>query len=123
MKCRNFIESFSHALDGIVHTINNERNMKIHIVAAFLVICAGVVFKISAVEYALIFLAIGLVIVSEIVNTAVEIVVDMLAKGFDAKAKIAKDVAAGSSLMASFIAILIGISIFGWRLLEWIKLL
>jgi len=121
MKCRSLAESFSHAIDGVVHTIRNERNMIIHISAAIIVVIVSAAFKISAIEFALVFLAIGLVLVSEILNTAIEAVVDMMVKEYREEARIAKDVAAGASFIAALIAVLIGINVFGWRVLEWIK--
>ena len=123
MKCRSLAESFSHAIDGVVYTIRNERNMRIHISAAIIVVIVSAVFKISAIEFALVFLAIGLVLVSEIVNTAIEAVVDMMVKEYREEARIAKDVAAGASFIAALIAVLIGINVFGWRVLEWIRML
>lgn len=121
MKCRSLAESFSHAFDGVIHTIRNERNMKIHMAATVIVIIAGAVFKISAVEFSMVFLAIGLVLVGEVVNTAIETVVDMVAREYSEEAKVAKDVAAGASFIAAIIAVLVGINVFGWRFFEWIK--
>lgn len=121
MKCKSVAESFSHALDGVLHAIHTERNMKIHLSVAFVVIFAGIFFKITPVEFLLIIFSIGLVLVSEMINTAIEVVLDMLYKEFNPDAKIAKDVAAGAPFIAAFISLVIGVCIFGWRILEWIS--
>jgi diacylglycerol kinase len=120
MKNRNLLESFSHALDGIGHTIRNERNMRIHLVAAVLAICAAIIFKVSAIEYVMIFIAIGLVLICEIINTIVELIFDVLYKDYNENAKLAKDMAAGATLIAALLAVVVGIFIFGWRVMEWI---
>jgi len=120
MKNRNFAESFSHALDGIEHTLRNERNMKIHLVAAALAIFAAIFFKISAIEYVMVFMTIGLVLICEILNTIVELIFDVLYKDYNKNAKLAKDMAAGATLIAALVAVTVGICIFGWRVMEWI---
>lgn len=120
MKNRNLLESFSHALDGIGHTIRTERNMKIHLVAAVLAICAAIFFRISVIEYVMVFIAIGLVLICEILNTIVELIFDVLYKDYNKNAKLAKDMAAGATLLAALMAVIVGICIFGWRVLEWI---
>lgn len=120
MKNKNFLQSFSHALEGIAHTIKNERNMRFHILASILVIIAGILFRLSFTEFAVLFFAIGLVIASEMANTMVERIIDILYKSYDENAKIIKDVAAGMVAVSALTAALVGFCLFGGRIIQWI---
>ena len=101
------------AITGVLTAFKEERNMRKHLVSAILASLAGLVFQISAIEWLFLLLAIFLVIILEIVNSAIENVVD-LASGyhFSMLAKNAKDMAAGAVLVASGYAVLTGLIIF-----------
>ncbi len=116
MKNRNFKQSFQNAFNGIIYTVRNERNMKVHSIIAAIVILLGLAFKLNLIEWSCIIISIGLVLVSELLNTAVEIIVDILFEGYDEKAKIMKDIAAGAVFLASIVAFGIGILIFGMKI-------
>ena len=114
-------ESFGYAFEGIWTGIRNERNMKIHCLAIIFVTLAGTLFQLSAVECCICLLLFGLVAALELVNTAVEAVVDLVTEEKKPLAKIAKDTAAGAVLFAAIITVLIGSIIFlpfGLALLE-----
>ena len=96
-------ESFGYAFEGIWTGIRNERNMKIHCLAIIFVTLAGTLFQISAVEWCICLLLFGLVAALELVNTAVEAVVDLVTEEKKPLAKIAKDTAAGAVLFAAII--------------------
>ena len=89
--------SFGYAFQGIFTCVRKERNMKIHCVAAVLVVIAGVILKISAIEWCICLVLFGLVMALEHVNTAVEAVVDMVTEEYHPLAKVAKDTAAHCS--------------------------
>lgn len=91
--------SFGYAFQGIFTCVRKERNMKIHCVAAVLVVIAGVILKISAIEWCICMVLFGLVMALEHVNTAVEAVVDMVTEEYHPLAKVAKDTAAGAVLL------------------------
>lgn len=93
--------SFGYAFQGIFTCVRKERNMKIHCVAAVLVVIAGVILKISAIEWCICMVLFGLVMALEHVNTAVEAVVDMVTEEYHPLAKVAKDTAAGAVLIAA----------------------
>ena len=105
-------ESFGYAFEGIWTGIRNERNMKIHCLAIIFVTLAGTMFQISAVEWCICLLLFGLVAALELVNTAVEAVVDLVTEEKKPLAKIAKDTAAGAVLFAAIISVIIGCIIF-----------
>lgn len=112
MKKGKLINSFQYALAGIFFAARHERNVQIHFLAAFCVISAGFYFHITAVEWLILLLTIGIVISLEMVNTAIEKTVDLVTEEFQSLAKIAKDVAAGGVLFFSCIAVIIGAIIF-----------
>lgn len=112
-KNRDVISSLEFALTGIFTAIKEERNMRNHALSAILVVLAGFVFQVSVVEWLFLLLSIFLVITLEIINSAIENVVDLASDyHFSMLAKNAKDMAAGAVLMMSFFAVLVGLIIF-----------
>ena len=105
-------ESFGYAFEGIWTGIRKERNMKIHCLAIILVTLAGTFFNITAMQWCICLLLFALVASLELVNTAVEAVVDLVTEEKKPLAKIAKDTAAGAVLFAAIISVIIGCIIF-----------
>lgn len=112
MNKKKLIKSFKYGIEGIVVGIKTEQNMKIHIVIMMLVIIFGVVLKISKIEWIICIILFGFVISLELVNTAIENTVDLVTLESNPKAKVAKDVAAGSVLIAAITSAIIGLMIF-----------
>ena len=113
-------KSFGYAFEGIFAVIKKERNMQIHCCMMVLVILAGLFFQISAVEWCICLVLFGLIMSLELVNTAVESVVDLVTEERRPLAKLAKDAAAGAVLIASIMAAVAGLIIFlpkGWEFL------
>lgn len=104
--------SFGYAFEGIFSGIRKERNMKIHCIAVICVVIAGVIFKISCIEWCLCLILFGMILSLELVNTAMEAVVDLVTEEHRPLAKLAKDTAAGAVLIAAIMAALVGILIF-----------
>lgn len=117
-KEKPLLKTLSYGFNGILYTLKYERNMVIHFLVMILVIIAGIVFKITFVEWGVCFVLFALVLSLELMNTALENVVDLVTEEKKAKAKVAKDAAAGAVLVAAIFAVIIGISIFLPRLLE-----
>ena len=107
-----FLHSFAFAISGILHAVRNERNMKIHSVVAIIVIILSWFYHLSAMEWMFIFFAICGVLALELVNTAIERVVDLVTNDFHPLAKQAKDVAAGAVLLYAILSVVIGCIIF-----------
>ncbi|KYP81073.1 diacylglycerol kinase family protein [Ferroacidibacillus organovorans] len=101
MSVRTLVNSFRYALEGLAHALATQRNMRIHFIAAFAVIVLCVFVRVSISEIMSVLFAISLVICLELVNTAVEHVVDHLTKERHPAAKIAKDVAAAAVFIAA----------------------
>lgn len=109
---KSILKSFKYAIEGIFTGIKEERNMKIHIFIMILVIVFGIVLKISQIEWIICIIQFGFVISLELVNTAIESTVDLITLEKSPQAKIAKDVAAGSVLIAAITSAIIGLIIF-----------
>ena len=105
-------ESFRYTVEGIWTGICNERNMKIHCLAIIFVTLAGTLFQITATQWCICLLLFALVAALELVNTAIEAVVDLVTEEKKPLAKIAKDTAAGAVLFAAIISVIIGCIIF-----------
>ncbi|MNZ68339.1 Undecaprenol kinase [compost metagenome] len=117
---RRFFYSLMAAWAGIAFSIRNERHMRIHMAAAAVVCLLGLLLGLTLTEWAVILLAIGGVVCTEMINTAIEQAVNLASPEFHPIAKIAKDVAAGAVLIAAFLAAAIGLLILGpplWHLL------
>lgn len=112
-----FVRSFAFAGQGVWHVVRTQRNMRVHLLAAAAAVAAGLVLRISAVDWACVLAAIGLVLTAEALNTVVEALVDLCTDEFHPLAKIAKDAAAGAVLIASAAAAGVGIAVFLPRLL------
>ena len=97
----NLLHSFNWAFEGVVHALRSERNMWIHFGVAVLVLVAALFFSLSRLEVIALFVAISFVLITEMINTAIEHVVDIATDEHDPRAKIAKDVAAGAVLVAT----------------------
>lgn len=106
------LRGFEDALNGILYTLYSQRNFQIHVITAVSVICLGLFFKISTLEWYLLSFSIALVVITEIINTAIEITVDLITKKRKARAMLAKDIAAGAVLLSAIHAIIIGYIIF-----------
>ena len=112
-KNRDVISSLEFALTGIFTAFKEEKNMRSPVLSALAAIIAGLIFRISATEWLFLLLSIFLVIAFEIMNSAVENVVDLASDyHFSMRAKNAKDMAAGAVLVVSGFAVITGLIIF-----------
>ncbi|SKA85950.1 diacylglycerol kinase (ATP) [Caloramator quimbayensis] len=116
MKIKKITDSFNNAIEGIIYTVRTQRNMKIHFVIAILVLLLSLFFDFSKSEILILFLTITLVIVLEMINTAIEATIDVIANYYHPLAKIAKNVAAGAVLIAAINSVVVGYLLFFERL-------
>lgn len=105
-------KSFGYAFEGIAAVIKRERNMKIHCCAMILVVMAGTILQIPSWKWCICFCLFGLVMALEMVNTAVEAVVDFVTEERKPLAKLAKDAAAGAVLIAAIMSVAAGLIMF-----------
>ncbi len=116
-KSKNVISSFKYAFQGMFSALKTERNLKIHVTIMILVIIAGIVLKISKIEWIICIILFGLVIGGEMLNSAIETVVDIAMPDINPKAKFAKDAAAGAVLVFAIASAIIGFMIFGPKII------
>jgi diacylglycerol kinase len=107
-----FIKSFFYAFKGIRASLEEQRNLKVQSLVALITIGAGFYFEISSIEWCLVLMMIGIVIGLEMLNTAIEDLVDLVTTEWKPLAGKVKDMAAGAVLIASIIAVIVGLIIF-----------
>jgi undecaprenol kinase/diacylglycerol kinase (ATP) len=116
-----FVAGFGYAFHGLWWTLRTQRNMRVHALAALLVTLAGFFLHVSAVEFAMLYVAITGVVIAEMFNTVCELCVDLASPEYHPLARIAKDVAAGAVLLSALLAVVIGVFVLGphlWTLLK-----
>jgi diacylglycerol kinase (ATP) len=109
---RNPLSGFKYAQEGILHCFRTQPHMRIHFFTLVAVLISGLLLKLDSRDMLALIFAITLVIVAEMVNTAIEKIVDMVTETYSPAAKLAKDVAAGAVLIAAMNAIIAGVLIF-----------
>jgi undecaprenol kinase len=106
------LKSFSHALSGISLTVIQERNMRIHVFVAVMVIAASFWFSLNPLEWLFVLLCIGGMFALEMMNTAIEKVVNLVTMELHPLAKQAKDIAAGAVFIYAILSVVVGLIIF-----------
>lgn len=106
-------KSFSHAGRGLLVFIKTTHNAWIHIVVLVIVIVLGLYFKITNNEWIALIIVSGFILVSEAVNTAIEIDIDLTSPEYHPYARDTKDVAAGAVLISAVTAVIVGVLVFG----------
>lgn len=117
-KNKNFFLALKNALNGIKYVFVNEKNLKIQLLIGIIVVLFGLLLKISLIEWGIVVTIIFMVFFSEIVNTAIENVVDMITIEYSEKAKIAKDISAGGVTLVAITSVIIGLIIFLPKILK-----
>lgn len=112
LKLYGLSDSFNYAVEGLVHALKTQRNMKIHFFIAFFVLLASLFIDISKIELIIVFFSITLVITMELLNTAVEIIIDMISSEYRLRARIAKNISAGAVLMSAINALVVAYLVF-----------
>lgn len=113
-----FFKSFVYALQGIWSGVSGQLNLKVQIVVALLVIGAGFYCRIAPMEWCVILLCIGLVLGLEMMNSAIEGVVDLITREHNPLAGKVKDIAAGAVLLVSVISVAVGVIVFRKYLID-----
>ncbi|HOT90071.1 MAG TPA: diacylglycerol kinase family protein [Anaerolineae bacterium] len=113
----NFWISLKHAAEGLSYAVRTQRNFRIHLVATLMVIIVGIWLRLPYTAWAILTLVIGIVLVTEMVNTAAEALVDLASPDYHPLAKLVKDVAAGAVLVTAIMAIVTGLFVLGPPLL------
>ena len=114
---KKFLLSFTYPIKGLKYAYRNEQNLAVDVGVALLVTIFGFIFKLNLTEWAILALTIGLVISCELINTAIEAVVDLVTEDYHPLAKVAKDTAAAAVFVFAIIAVIVGFIIFMPKLL------
>jgi diacylglycerol kinase (ATP) len=101
------LRSFNNAFQGLVYAVRHQRSMRIHLVIAVGVLVGSILLDLTKLEMVAVLVAIMFVLVTELINSAVETVVDMLTDQYDPRAKAAKDLSAGAVLVAAANALVV----------------
>jgi len=110
--------SFKCAFRGIGFMIQTQHNAWIHLIATIIVIFLGATLKVSLTEWCLLIFAIGMVLSSELFNTSIEFLTDLLSPEYQKKAGMAKDIAAGAVLISAIVSAIIGLIVFLPRIIN-----
>lgn len=102
-----FVDSFNCAVEGIIYVIKTQRNMRVHLILGILALIAGIFLRLDGTDFLFVCLAIVLVLFSEMLNTGVELQIDLISETYHPLAKIIKDIFAGAVLLASVFALLV----------------
>ncbi len=113
LKLSRLIKSFKYAGRGLLKIYKEEQNLQIQLIMAGLVFIFGIIMRIAYRDWAILSLAIALVLLMEIINSAIERVADALEPKISKYAKEIKDIMAGAVFLASIVAVLVGLFIFG----------
>jgi diacylglycerol kinase (ATP) len=112
----SLLQSFNHAFQGLVIAVRHQRNMRVHLILAFAVLVGSIFLNLSRLQLVSIVVAVAFVFITELINSAVETVVDMVTDEFDPRAKAAKDMAAGAVLVAAINALVVAYLVLADRL-------
>ncbi|MBC8488665.1 MAG: diacylglycerol kinase family protein [Bacteroidetes bacterium] len=113
--------SFKYAFRGIGFMIQTQHNARIHLIATIIVIFLGVTLKVSLTEWCLLIFAIGIVLSSELFNTSIEFLTDLLSPEYQKRAGMVKDIAAGAMLISAITSAIIGLIVFLPRVIHFIS--
>jgi undecaprenol kinase/diacylglycerol kinase (ATP) len=111
-KKENIFGSFGYAISGVSKAFKSEPNFRIHTIAGALALIAAYLFKLTITEWVILIFTISIVLILELVNTAIETIVDMVSPHYSTKAKIIKDVSAAAVLVSAILAVIVGAFLF-----------
>ena len=110
--------AFGFAFEGIAYTVRTQHNMRLHLVIAVCVLVLSLLLRLTPIEWAIILICIGLVLMTEMLNTAIEAIIDLVSPEYHPLAKISKDIGAGMVVVFSAIAAIIGCIVFAMAILR-----
>ena len=109
---KKLIKSFRYAYSGLRYAYKNEQSLAVDIGMALVVAIAGILFKVSITEWAILVITVGLVISLELLNTAIEAVIDLVTEKYHPIAKVAKDTSAAAVAVLAVVSVIEGLIIF-----------
>ena len=119
---KRFIKSIKYSIDGLLYAYRYEQSLWIHGLVTILAITMGIIFEIRLSVWAIIFIALGIILALELINSAIEAAVDLTTTEIHPLAKIAKDCGSAASFVMSIVSVVISLFVFGPYLLELLEL-
>lgn len=113
---KKLLDSFNYAIEGIINAVRSQRNMRIHMAAALIVLTACFFYDLSKIELLIVIMTISMVIAAELINTAIEFAIDATTNYYHPLAKHAKNAAAGGVLVTAINAVVVGYIVFSDKL-------
>ena len=120
MKVKKLLDSFNYAIEGIIYSVRTQRNMRIHMVLALIVLTACFFYDLTKIELLVVLITVTMVIMAELFNTAIELAIDSTVNYYHPLVKLAKNAAAGGVLITAINAVAVGYIIF-WDKLNYIN--
>ncbi len=121
LKNKTLGQSFKNAFNGIYQAMVSERNLRIHTVATAFVIIAGIILGLDTMRWIFLVLAIGLVLISELLNTSLEKLTDMVTSEYSEEARKVKDISAAAVLISAVLSVIVGLLVFYRPLMDLFK--
>jgi len=121
MRSRSIIDSFRYAFRGLWYVLRTQRNVRVHLGIAACVVIVGIWLKVSLSQWAILVLTVGSVLVSEVLNTVAETLVDLVSPGYHPLARVVKDVTAGAVMLTTIVSMIVGLLVLGpslWSVLN-----
>ena len=113
-----FFDSVKYSFEGLKYAYTHEQSLLLHIFLSIVAITCGILFKITGTQWILLFIMMTIIIVAELINTAIEAVVDLVTDKYDPLAKIAKDCGSAAAFVSSMLAIMVGAYVFLPKIIE-----
>ena len=115
---RSLLHALNNAVEGFIHTVRSERNMRIHFLCAFLILLAAFFFGVQREDWLSLCMVTSLVLIAEMINTAIERILDLLHPKYNESVGMVKDISAGMVLVSVVNALIFGFFIFAkyWRM-------
>jgi undecaprenol kinase len=120
---KRFLASIKYSIEGLIYAYRYEQSLWIHGIATIFAVSLGIIFRIKLSEWAIVFIALGIILGMELINTAIEACVDLVTLEIHPLAKIAKDCGSAASFVMSFVAIVICLFVFGPYFMQIFELL
>ena len=118
---KRFLKSLKYSFDGLFYAYRYEQSLWLHAIAVVIAVSLGIFFKIKISEWAIIFIALGIILALELLNTAIEAAVDLTTTKIHPLAKIAKDCGSAASFVMSIVSIVISLFVFWPYIIEFIN--
>ena len=106
------LRTFKFSMDGLIYAYKNEQSMLIHAIGTIITVALGIIFKIKLSEWAIVFIALGVILASELINTAIEAAVDLCTLEIHPLAKIAKDCGSAATFVLTLVSVVICLLVF-----------